>query len=50
MTFSEPNPEVRPTGDEPAEYLDEPATDPPPPASPDPTGAAGGDADGDERG
>jgi hypothetical protein len=39
MTMHEPNPEVRPIGDEAAEYVEDPS-DPPPPSSPDPTGEA----------
>jgi hypothetical protein len=51
MSFYEPNPDVRPSGEEPAEYIDDPTLDPPPPASPDPTGEARGDgADDDSPG
>jgi hypothetical protein len=39
MTFSEPNPDVKRTGEEPAEYVED-ATGGPPPASADPTGEA----------
>jgi hypothetical protein len=40
MTMHEPNPQVRPTGDEASEYAEDPTDGPPPPASPDPTGEA----------
>jgi hypothetical protein len=45
MTMYEPNPQVRPTGEEAGEYVEDPAGDPPPPASPDPTGEARPEAD-----
>jgi hypothetical protein len=38
MSFYEPNPDVQPTGDEPAEYVDDLSDDPAPPTSSDPTG------------
>jgi hypothetical protein len=40
MTMYEPNPRVQPTGEEAGEYVEDPAGDPPPPTSPDPTGEA----------
>jgi hypothetical protein len=43
MTMHEPNPDVKPTGDEASEYVEDTTGGPPPPPSADPTGAARGD-------